>query len=67
MLIGGNIQPDGTAKLYTKGLVGAREYAVGGRPAGTPYGYHIEAKFSDKEGSGKRVEGRECEVEFKKQ
>jgi hypothetical protein len=64
--IQGNIQPDGTAKLYAKGLVGAQEFAVGHRPAGTPYGYHIEAKFSDKEGSGKRVEGRPCEVTFVK-
>lgn len=67
LLIGGNIQEDGTAKLYAKGLVGAKEYAVGRRPAGSGYGYHIEAKFSEKEGSGKRVEGRPCEVEFKKQ
>ena len=60
----GNIQPDGTAKLYAKGLVGAKEYAVGHRPAGSEYGYHIEGTFSEKEGSGKRVEGRPCEVNF---
>lgn len=60
----GNIQPDGTAKIYAKGLVGAQEYAVGRRPAGTEYGYHIVGKFSDKEGTGKRVEGRPCEVTF---
>jgi hypothetical protein len=60
----GKIQPDGTAKLYVKGLVGAKEYAVGHRPAGTEYGYHIEGKFSDKEGNGKRVEGRPCEATF---
>ncbi len=65
--IDGAVQPDGTAKLYAKGLVGASEVAIGHRPRGTAYGYHIEAKFSDKEGSGKRVEGRPCEVEFKKQ
>jgi len=60
----GNIQPDGTAKIYAKGQVGAKEYAVGHRPAGSEYGYNIEAKFSDQEGSGKRVEGRPCEVHF---
>jgi len=64
--IQGNIQPDGTAKLYVKGLVGAQEYAVGHRPKGTEYGYHVDAKFSDKEGSGKRVEGRPCDVTFVK-
>jgi hypothetical protein len=62
----GNIQPDGTAKLYAKGLVGAKEYAVGHRPAGSDYGYHIIAKFAEKEGSGKRVEGRPCDVTFAK-
>ena len=62
----GSIRPDGTAKIYAKGLVGAQEYAVGQRPAGTLYGYHIVAKFSDKEGSGKRVEGRPCDVTFVK-
>lgn len=62
----GKIQSDGTATIYAKGLVGAKEYAVGHRPAGTEYGYHIEGKFSDKEGSGKRVEGRPCEVSFVK-
>ena len=60
----GNIQPDGAAKLYVKGLVGAREFAVGHRPAGSEYGYHVEAKFSDRKGSGKRVEGRPCEAAF---
>jgi hypothetical protein len=62
----GNIRPDGTAKIYAKGLVGAKEFAVGGRPAGTAFGYHIEGKFSDKEGSGKRIEGRPCDVTFAK-
>jgi hypothetical protein len=62
----GNIRPDGTAKIYAKGLVGAQEYAVGQRPAGTLYGYHVVGKFSDKEGSGKRVEGRPCDVTFVK-
>jgi hypothetical protein len=62
----GNVQPDGTAKIHAKGLVGAQEYAVGRRPAGTEYGYHIVGKFSDKEGTGKRVEGRPCDVTFDK-
>jgi hypothetical protein len=62
----GNVQPDGTAKIYAKGLVGAQEYAVGHRPKGSEYGYHIVGKFADKEGSGKRVEGRPCDVTFAK-
>jgi hypothetical protein len=46
--------------------VGAEEVAVGHRPRGSAFGYHVEGKFSEKEGSGKRVEGRPCEVEFAK-
>jgi len=60
----GKILPDGTMRIYAKGLVGAKEYAVGRRPAGSAFGYHIEGKFSEKEGNGKRVEGRPCEVDF---
>ena len=62
----GEILADGSAKIYADGLVGASEVAVGGRPAGTEYGYHIEAKFSGESGTGKRVEGRACSVTFAK-
>jgi len=62
--IDGKIQSDGVAKLYADGLVGAAETAVGRRPSGTEYGYHIDAKFSDDSGDGKRVEGRACSVKF---
>jgi hypothetical protein len=60
----GKILSDGAAKIYADGLVGASEAAVGRRPAGTQYGYHIEAKFSEESGTGKRVEGRACSVTF---
>ena len=62
----GRILADGSARIYADGLVGASEAAVGHRPPGTQYGYHIEAKFSDDAGTGKRVEGRPCTVEFSK-
>ena len=60
----GKIQADGAADIYADGLVGAPEAAVGRRPAGTQYGYHIDAKFSEESGTGKRVEGRACSVTF---
>jgi hypothetical protein len=44
----------GLRRFTPRVLVGAQEYAVGRRPAGTEYGYHVEGKFSDKEGTGKR-------------
>jgi len=62
----GRILRDGSAKLYVDGLVGAAQFAVGQRPAGTPYGYHVDATFSNAAGRGTRVEGRPCTVAFSK-
>jgi hypothetical protein len=62
----GKLLPDGSAKIYADGIVGAADVAVGHRPAGTQYGYHIEARFSEGAGTGKRVEGRPCTVVFSK-
>ena len=62
----GKIAPDGMARLYADGLVGASETAVGHRHAGTRYNYHVDANFSGDSGTGKRVEGRPCTVEFKR-
>jgi hypothetical protein len=62
----GKIAPDGTARFYADGLVGASETAVGHLHAGTRYNYHVEANFSADSGTGKRVEGRPCTVEFKR-
>jgi hypothetical protein len=60
--IDGSLRPDGAADLYVEGLVGAAPFAVGQRPAGTPYGYHVEARFSLDHAEGHRVEGRPCTV-----
>ncbi len=60
--IDGPLARDGTADLYVEGLVGAAPFAVGQRPAGTPYGYHVEARFSDESAEGHRVEGRPCTI-----
>jgi hypothetical protein len=64
--LNGKISSDGAAQIYASGLVGAAETAVGHRPAGTQYGYHIEGTFSESSGSGHRVEGRPCTVMFTK-
>ncbi|HLJ25070.1 MAG TPA: hypothetical protein VKT71_13235 [Candidatus Acidoferrales bacterium] len=62
----GKIALNGAARFYADGLVGASEAAVGHLRAGTRYNYHVDANFSGDSGSGKRVEGRPCTVEFKK-
>jgi hypothetical protein len=62
--IDGKIETNGAANLYAKGLVGAAQFAVGQRPAGTEYGYHLDVEFSDTSATGRRVEGRPCTVTF---
>jgi len=64
--IDGTIMPDGSADLYASGLVGAAPFAVGQRPAGTSYGYHVRARFAGGTGKGERVEGRPCSVTFRR-
>lgn len=66
--IGGKIEPDGTGKLRARGIVGSREYVPGREtPRGTEYGYSIGAHFTGSSGTGKRLVGRPCTIEFEKQ
>jgi hypothetical protein len=65
--IDGSLGADGAADLYVDGLVGASAAAVGQRPAGTSYGYHVAARFSAERAEGHRVEGRPCSVVFTRQ
>ncbi|HEY5106568.1 MAG TPA: hypothetical protein VII73_07330 [Caulobacteraceae bacterium] len=67
LVLDGRIEPDGQAKLYAKGLVGASATAVGQQPKGTDYGYHVTAHFNESHGSGARVEGRPCDLDFARQ
>jgi hypothetical protein len=64
--IDGPVAADGAADLYVDGLVGASAMAVGQRPAGTRYGYHVSARFTAQRGEGHRVEGRPCTVVFER-
>ena len=65
--IDGKVTPAGVGHVYAKGRSVAGD-SVSGRelPAGTEYGYYIQAKFEGKGGSGNRVEGRACEIKFEK-
>ncbi len=67
MIFDGRVQPNGSAEIYARGLVGAPEYTPGQIPKGTDYGYHITARFEGSRGSGSRVEGRPCSVTFVRQ
>jgi len=64
----GPIGADGTAKLYAKGQTGSKEYVPGrDTPRGTPYSYNVNAHFTGSSGSGTRVDGRPCSLQFIKQ
>ncbi|HEY1757312.1 MAG TPA: hypothetical protein VGG72_18205 [Bryobacteraceae bacterium] len=67
LLIEGTVSPDGTAKLYATGHTGSKEYVPGrDTPRGSEYNYNIDAHFKDKAGTGTRVEGRACSLQFAK-
>ena len=65
--IDGKVTPAGVGHVYAKGRSVPGD-SVSGRelPAGTEYGYYIQAKFEGRGGSGNRVEGRKCEIKFEK-
>ena len=62
----GSILADGSALLDAKGLVGNSENASNRGARGTPYSWQVKAQFEDTKGTGQRVTGRRCEVEFYK-
>jgi hypothetical protein len=68
LLIDGTIGGDGTGNLYAAGKTGSKEFVPGtDTPRGTDFGYHIRAHFDERHGTGTRVEGRPCTLEFEKQ
>ena len=62
--LNGRIPEDGNVSLLAEGLVGAAPFAVGQRPKGTQYAFHVASLFTEKSGNGSRVEGRPCSVTF---
>ncbi len=68
LLIEGTIADDGAGRLYATGRTGSKEFVPGrDTPRNTEYNYKIDAHFTDKAGTGTRVEGRPCSFEFAKQ
>ena len=67
LLIEGTVSADGTGKLYATGRTGSKEYVPGrDTPRGTEYSYSIEAHFKGATGTGTRLEGRPCSLQFEK-
>ena len=68
LLITGSVAPDGTGKLFAAGQTGSKEFVPGrDTPRGTEYGYNIDARFQASSGTGTRIEGRPCSLQFEKQ
>jgi hypothetical protein len=62
--VSGSVVADGVSHLLANGLVGAAQFAVGSRPAGASYAYKIDATFRGDDGTGKRIQGRPCDLTF---
>lgn len=67
LAIDGKINPDGTAYISAVGLTGEPRATVGYVNQGTPYAYHVNARFDGARGSGSRIELRPCSYVFVKQ
>lgn len=60
----GAIRPDGAAGLEARGLSGDPDYALGHVAKSTPYAYRVEARFNESRGTGRRMGGRPCDLDF---
>lgn len=64
MTLEGSIRPDGVAYLIVNGLTGDPGHTLDHVNQGTPYSYHVNARFAGVRGTGSRVEGRACSLAF---
>jgi hypothetical protein len=67
LILDGKIEPDGTAAFFGNGVVGASAYAVGNVAAGRPFSFHASGHFERGNGTGQRIEDRNCYITFAKQ
>ena len=66
LTLDGKINSDGGAVLSANGLTGDPKYLIHNSKKNMPYAYHIAAKFSNSQGTGKRIEDRDCNATFVK-
>jgi uncharacterized caspase-like protein len=62
--LNGRIEPGGSALLAVRGVTGDPRFNVNRVGRGSPYQYRIAAQFDDRQGSGRRLELRPCDVSF---
>jgi hypothetical protein len=63
----GHIDAGGDALLTMQGLTSNPEYSISRVDPGSPIHYTVKAHFGGDHGSGQRVEGRPCELDFTRQ
>jgi hypothetical protein len=70
LALDGSLADDGTALLNANGRTGSVEHNVAkfkSASPGTAYSYGVQAKFTDRQGSGSRIDGiRTCNYGFTK-
>ncbi len=64
--LNGKITSDGTAAFFGEIIVASSAAALGA-PAGTKSDFHALAQFAGNGGTGKRIDGRACNIAFVKQ
>jgi F0F1-type ATP synthase membrane subunit b/b' len=67
LILQGDIQPDGSAKLDAKGLTGDPKFNPKGTQSGVPYSYQVAAQFEGSRGTGRASLVRGCDLTFAKQ
>ncbi len=67
LTLAGKIQPDGSAALNARGMIGDPKHAVNREASGVPYSWRGTALFEGARGVGKRTELRPCDLSFVKQ
>ena len=66
LLLGGGAL-SAAVKIVYLGLTGDPRYAAKRAARGSPYVYQVEALFEGSQGTGRRLQQRECLVKFDKQ
>ena len=67
MKLQGTIPPDGNATLDANGLTDNPKYTANNVASGSPFSFHVSARFDGNRGSGHRLELRPCDLQFAKQ
>ncbi len=64
LTLAGRIQADGTAALLARGVTGDAKFNLDHVARGSPYTYRVAARFDERQGSGKRMDARPCDLSF---